>query len=357
MSIMKKSLFYIIFALVCLSAFITIWLNFLWWPTVEQAQGYTYYLRPGISKRVLITQLTQQGIIKHEHLFSLYVYLHKNNQLKTGEYFFANGATPISIWKQITTGTGLLYRPFTIIPGWSFVQLKHALSQVPGLKHLTAKLNDNQIMAHLGAGALAPEGEFFPETYLYTKGISDLVILKRAFDLMQSRLKTAWLNRAPALPYTNDYEALIAASLIEKEAYLSLERPIIAGVLVNRLRKEMLLQFDPSVIYGLGERYHGKIYKENLQEDTVYNTYIHKGLPPTPIAMPSESAIQAALHPTQHDYYYFVSNGNGSHHFSKSLVEHQAAVNATFKMRAGFFNDVLVRHHMESLMEQNVQKP
>ena len=181
-------------------------------------------------------------------------------------------------------------------------------------------------MNRLGDAALAPEGQFFPETYYYTKGSSDLVILKRAFDLMQSNLKEAWETRSPNLPYKNVYEALIAASLIEKEAYFDAERPVIAGVLVNRIRKNMLIQFDPTVIYGLGLRYNGKIHKQDLLENTPYNTYVHKGLPPTPIAMPGRTSINAALHPDNTDYLYFVARSDKSHQFSKTLFEHQAAV-------------------------------
>jgi UPF0755 protein len=199
-------------------------------------------------------------------------------------------------------------------------------------------------MLHLGAANLKPEGEFFPETYYFTKGNSDLILLKHAFKAMQSKLNDAWSKRASALPYKNAYEALIAASLIEKEAYLSKERPIIAGVLVNRLKKEMLLQFDPSVIYGLGERYTGKLSKANLLENTAYNTYLHKGLPPTPIAMPSLASISAALHPEQNDYYYFVAKGDGSHQFSKTLLEHNAAVKALIKWQSEHVSELLIRH-------------
>jgi UPF0755 protein len=188
---------------------------------------------------------------------------------------------------------------------------------------------------------VAPEGEFYPETYYYTRGVADLVILKHAYDLMQSRLNQAWESRLPGLPYQDAYQALIAASLIEKEAHLNQERPIIAGVLINRLRKNMLLQIDPTVIYGMGDRYLGKIYRRDLLDDTIYNTYVHKGLPPTPIAMPSQASIDAAIHPAAHDYYYFVAKGDGSHQFSKSLPEHHRAVQSTKGQQTGYYNDSL----------------
>jgi len=324
---MKKTHFYAISVLCFLvCCFVSVWLYFLFTPVILQQEGYIYYLRPGTLKKTMVAELTQQGIISRPFLFSFFIYPQRSATLKTGEYLFPKGSTPYSIWKQITNGTGLYYHPFPIIPGWSFSQLRNALSQAQGLRHSTATLNNNQIMERLGYAKLGPEGEFFPDTYYYTRGISDLIILKRAFDLMQNKLIKAWQNRASKLPYKNAYEALIAASLIEKEAYLNSERTVISGVLVNRLRQNMLLQFDPTVIYGLGERYDGKIHKENLLDNNPYNTYIHKGLPPTPIAIPSKESIEAAMHPQQNDYLYFVAKGDGSHQFSKTLTEHNAAV-------------------------------
>lgn len=337
----------IIFSCVC---FMVVWLLFLLTPTISQQDGMKYFLRPGTSKKVLITELHQQGIIKHPWLFSLYALLHSNDgQLKAGEYLFKKGTTPISIWRQMIKGTGMVHHPFTIVPGWSFNQLRNALQQAEGLKHTVQTLSDKQLMTYLGYPELAPEGEFFPDTYYYTLDVADKVILKRAFLLMQKKLNTAWQHRAPALPYQNVYEALIAASLIEKEAYLDVERPIIAGVLVNRFQKEMPLQFDPTVIYGLGDRYDGKIHKENLAEDTPYNTYVHKGLPPTPIAMPGLRSIQAALHPDKNNYLYFVARGDGSHQFSETLVAHHLAVMSANKLPSYFFNEALVRKYLQRL--------
>jgi UPF0755 protein len=328
-----------------------LWLFFLYVPIITQSEGATYYLRPGTSKKMLVSELKQQGIFSHSKLFSLYIYFHFNSQLKTGEYFFAKGSTLDSMWIQMTTGKGLVYHPFTIIPGWSFTRLRQEL-QTSSLNHQTAQLNDKQIMESLGSPYL-PEGEFFPDTYYYTKGISDLIILKKAFLLRQQKLNSQWQHRAPQLPYKDPYEALIAASLIEKEAHLSSERPIIAGVLINRLRKDMLLQFDPTVIYGMGERYTGKIYKNNLTEDTAYNTYLHKGLPPTPIAMPSDASVEAALHPQENDYFYFVARGYGSHQFSKTLVEHKAATATLMEMikqQHAYFNETKVSHYLDTFI-------
>jgi UPF0755 protein len=293
---------------------------------VFDERGVVYEVRPGTSVRRMMMELNQQGIISHPWIFSLYAYPHVTAQLKTGEYLFPKGSTPSSIWKQVTTGTGLMNYHFTIVPGWTFIQLRNALQKANKMRLMTTAMSESQIMYRLGAANVAPEGEFFPETFYYTKDSSDLVILKRAYDLMQNYLKEAWENRAANLPYKNVYEALIAASMIEKEAYLDAERPLIAGVLVNRIQKGMLIQFDPTVIYGLGLRYDGKIHRKDLSENTPYNTYVHKGLPPTPISMPGVASINAALHPTMTDYLYFVARNDKSHQFSKTLAEHQAAV-------------------------------
>lgn len=339
-----KKIALIIALLIC--SCLGIWGYTLLIPVVSADAGVIFYLKPGMAKKAVIADLAQQGMIPYPKLFSIYAYPQTSAHLKTGEYLFQKGSTPVSIWWQIIHGTGMYKRHFVIIPGWTFKQLRHALAQTDTLHHASAKLDDQQIMEHLGYLNLAPEGEFFPDTYYYTRGVADFVILKRAVDLMQSKLNQEWQKRATTLPYKTAYDALIAASLIEKEAFLNAERPVIAGVLVNRLRKDMLLQFDPTVIYGMGDAYTGKIHKENLQQNTAFNTYIHKGLPPTPIAMPSMASIQAVMHPLVHDYYYFVAKGDGSHQFSKTLPEHNSAVAETIKQHESYFNDTKVQHYL-----------
>lgn len=352
----KSRLYWIGFLLFSICCFIGVWLYFLFTSVVPQDGGVIYYLHQNASKKQVLADLSQQGLIQPSPVFSIYTYFHRSDHLKAGEYLFKKGSTPASIWKQITTGTGLLYHPFTIIPGWSFEQLRHELLQKQDLQHTTASLDNKQIMDRLGFPTLYPEGEFFPETYFYTKGSSDFTILKRAFLLMQAKLAEAWKNHEAGLPYKNAYEALIVASLIEKEAFLKTERPIISGVILNRLKKDMLLQIDPTVIYGLGSRYDGKIRKENLTEDTVYNTYVHKGLPPTPIAMPSLDSIMAAMHPQNHDYYYFVARGDGSHQFSKTLVEHNQAVTTVQvkQQHQSYLNDGYVNKYLYILINQHL---
>lgn len=346
---MKRSPFAIVSSLIfffCVSLIGTA-VIFLFSSAVDEEAGKQYFLRPGTSTKTLVADLFQQGIIKYPTLFSIYTHLQPHQILKTGEYYFPKGSTPFSIWRQVTQGTGLVYHAFTIVPGWSFKQLLHELGQTTDLRHITTKLDDKKIMEQLGYANISPEGQFFPETYYYTRGVPDLVILKRAIDLMQNRLNEVWKNRVPDLPYKNTYEALIAASIIEKEAYLDNERPLIAGVLVNRLKRDMLLQFDPTVIYGLGQRYHGKIHKDNLLENNAYNTYVHKGLPPTPIAMPSMTSIVAALHPLETNYLYFVAKGDGSHQFSKTLLEHHVAVaGSSMRHSEWYFNEALIKRYL-----------
>lgn len=319
------------YSIVVICCLISLWIYFLFSSVVSDDKGYVYYLKPGISKHALIYDLEQLGIIKHPIALLIYALPQKNAALKTGEYYFAKGSTEHSIWKQITTGTGIYYRRFTIIPGWTFKQVRNALLKAQSLQQTTEKMNDVQIMQGLGYPNLSPEGEFFPETYKYKRNDTDFSILQRAFKLMQDKLATLWQTRAVDLPYQTSYEALIIASLIEREAYLDTERPVIAGVILNRLSKNMLLQIDATVIFGLGDNYTGKIYKQDLQLDTPYNTYLHKGLPPTPIAMPGLASLQAALHPEQNLFYYYVAKGNGSHEFSSTLDEHHAAIDAIKK--------------------------
>lgn len=344
---MKKYL--ILFFIILLSCAIGMVSYFLFFPTLTQPDGTIYYVSPGTTKTKLFADLQQQHIIKQPVLFTLYGYFQSNAHLKAGEYFFPQGSTIISIWRQITEGSGFVYRRFVIVPGWSFKQLREALAHAEHLKHTSVYLTDQQIMTYLGRPDLQPEGEFLPETYYYTRGISDLIILKNAFAMMQTKLHETWSHRNPDLPYQTEYQALVAASLIEKEAFLRTELPVIAGVLVNRLKKDMLLQFDPTVIYGAGARYNGKIYKKDLLDNNPFNTYVHKGLPPTPIAMPSMAAIVAVMHPAQHNYFYFVAKGNGSHQFSYTLVEHTQAVQMV-KKYSYYFNDKKILSYLTPLV-------
>jgi UPF0755 protein len=217
---------------------------------------------------------------------------------------------------------------FTIVEGWNIRELRAALARAQPLRHDTARLDDAALMKAIGHPGLHPEGRFLPETYVYTRGDGELSLLRRAFDGMSHALDQAWSTRAPDLPLRTPEQALVLASLVEKETAVAEERPAIAGVFLRRLSIGMRLQTDPTVIYGMGAAYAGNIHKADLLADTPYNTYTRVGLPPTPIAMPGTAALQAATHPAAGDALYFVAVGDGSgrHVFTRSLAEHQAAV-------------------------------
>lgn len=330
------------------------WLKFLYTPLITDEPGMRYTVREGASLHSVIDDLTLQHVVTHPFLFKLLVRIKGvEYELKAGGYLFPKGTTPPKMLHQITTGTGIIYYTFTIIPGSTFKDVRNALQRNPNLNHTLSNMIDAEVMRRLDHPELQPEGEFFPDTYFFSKGSDDIALLKRAFKLMQDKLNMAWQHRAPGLPFKTPYEALIGASIIEKEAYLETELPKMAGVMVNRLRKNMLLQFDPTVIYGLGERYDGKIHKTDLATDTPYNTYKHKGLTPTPISMPSLLAINAIMHPASHDYYYFVAQRDGSSQFTQHLSEHNEAV-AQVRSTKWFFNTALARYYLLKLFSQKI---
>lgn len=325
---------------------------YLYTPAVTSEQGFRYVLQPAASVNRLISDLSSEKIIKHPTYFKILIYVRgSSHRLKAGEYLFPKGTTPSQIISQMVAGKGLIYHSFTIIAGWNFHQVSQALQQENNLRHLTTNLSDSELMKQLGSNYTSPEGLFFPDTYYFIENSTDLMLLKRAYHLMETKLNDAWQLRDSQSPFTSPYESLIAASLVEKEAYLNTERPIIAGVLMNRLKKDMLLQIDPTVIYGVGSQYNGKIQKKDLTANTPYNTYVHKGLPPTPIAMPSIDSIMAVMHPEQHDYIYFVAKGDGSHQFSKTLNEHNVAVTQLRLIEAKrpntpYFNNAVIAKYL-----------
>ena len=250
----------------------------------------------------------------------------KASRLKAGSYELEAGVSPKRLVEQLVRGE-FAQHSLVVIEGWTFKQMRQAIAENAALKHDTVNLSDAELLAKISTDYQQPEGLFFPDTYLFAKGASDLQIYKRAHALMQKKLEEGWANRAPDLPYKKPYEALVMASIVEKETGQKADRDLIAGVFVNRLRKGMLLQTDPTVIYGMGERYRGNIRKRDLQTDTPYNTYTRPGLPPTPIALPGAAALAAALNPARTDALYFVARGDGTSHFSGTLTEHNQAVN------------------------------
>jgi UPF0755 protein len=250
-------------------------------------------------------------------------------KLQFGEYALDPGTTPRQLLLRMREGKVISHR-FTIVEGWNLRELRAALARAQPLRHASAQLDDAALMKALGQPGVHPEGRFLPETYVYTRGDSDLDVLARARAAMGEALDAAWESRIPDLPLRSKEEVLALASIVEKETGIAEERPQIAGVFVRRLKLGMKLQTDPTVIYGMGERYAGNIRRADLLADTPYNTYTRTGLPPTPIAMPGVAALQAVTHPAPGDALYFVAVGDGSgrHVFTRSLAEHQAAVRA-----------------------------
>ncbi len=286
----------------------------------------TYVVKPGTSLRAFAHQLQERNVIPEANTFVWLTYLSGHSRdLKAGEYRFRRGITAGELLDQVVAGRVVEY-PLVLIEGWTFRQFREALKNAPKLKQTLVGLPDREIMKRLGYSGVHPEGRFYPDTYYYSSGQTDLMILARAFKKMQQRLQMEWEGRAPDLPLKTPREALILASIVEKETGRADERRLIAGVFINRLRKGMRLQSDPTVIYGMGRAFDGNIRLKDLRKDTPYNTYTRRGLPPTPIAMPGGESLAAALHPAETRALYFVSRGDGSHVFSETLQEHNAAV-------------------------------
>ncbi|MFG6460879.1 endolytic transglycosylase MltG [Roseateles sp. DXS20W] len=247
-------------------------------------------------------------------------------QIRAGSYEVHAGVTPRELLDKMVRGDQILEQ-LRLIEGWNWRQVRAALAAAPSLKPKTAGMSDAELMAALGEPGVAPEGRFFPDTYAYSRGVSDLTVLKRARDAMKKRLAAAWDKRAANLPLKSADEALILASIVEKETGTPADRSRVAAVFVNRLRLGMPLQTDPTVIYGLGEAFDGNLRKRDLLADTPFNTYTRGGLPPTPIAMPGAASLAAALNPAPVKSLYFVARGDGSSEFSDDLAAHNRAVN------------------------------
>ncbi|WP_434699873.1 endolytic transglycosylase MltG [Pseudomonas sp. D1-1] len=273
-----------------------------------------------------LNRLEADGLIKDAFWLRVYWRFNLAGQpLHSGEYRMVPGMTMdglIGVWKR---GDVVQYS-VTLVEGWNFRQVRAALAKDEKLQQTLAGLSDSQVMDRLGHSGIFPEGRFFPDTYRFVRGTSDTDLLKKAYDRLEEVLAKEWAQRAADVPYTQPYQALIMASLIEKETGVPQERGQIAGVFVRRLRLGMLLQTDPTVIYGLGERYTGKLTRAHLKEPNPYNTYLVPGLPPTPIAMVGREAIHAALNPADGNSLYFVARGDGSHVFSDDLETHNNAV-------------------------------
>jgi UPF0755 protein len=303
------------------------WLTWLAMSPIHLAANPTdFNIRPGVSLRGAANEMAAAGVGIVPWQFSWLGRLtRQSSAIKAGSYEITPGITQWQLLRILTHGDVLLSN-VVLIEGRTFREFRTILDANPDLRHDTAGLTDREVLARIGATEQQPEGLFFPDTYLFAKQSSDLVVLKRAYQAMQRRLAAAWQGRDSSLPYASPYEALIMASIVEKETGLDADRPMVAAVFVNRLRLGMLLQTDPTVIYGLGSRFDGNLRKRDLQDDTPYNTYTRTGLPPTPIAMPGLASLQAALQPKHSDALYFVARGDGSSQFSRTLDEHNRAV-------------------------------
>jgi UPF0755 protein len=304
---------------------------FIYWaqnPIIpDETEAIEFTITPGSGAHAAGQQIAEAGVPIQPLLFNMLARVtSKSSKLKAGSYELKPGTTPLRLIEQLVRGE-FAQESLTIIEGWTFRQMRQAMAAHKGLKHDTVALSDAEVMRAIASEYKAPEGMFFPDTYLFAKGASDLQIFRQAHAMLLSHLIDAWDKRDPALPYKTPYEALTMASIVEKETGQKSERSMIAGVFVNRLKLGMLLQTDPTVIYGMGSKYDGKIHKKDLETDTPYNTYTRTGLPPTPIALPGVQSLAAALAPAKTQALYFVSRGNGTSKFSDNLTDHNRAVN------------------------------
>ena len=286
-----------------------------------------YTIKPGKSYNHLLSDFKKRGYIDSRFSYRLHAKLNPTQvRLKAGTFEFQPNMSMIELLALVQSGMEYQFK-ITFVEGSTFKEWLLQLANTPYIKKTLDGKTPLEIVQSIDATVKHPEGLFFPSTYQYVAHTSDIDILKQAFKKMQVELQSSWENKQPKLPYKSPYEALIMASLIEKETGQVFEQPIIAAVFINRLAKKMRLQTDPTIIYGLGDRYTGDITYANIREKTAYNTYRIDGMPPTPIAMPGKSAIEASLNPVETKYLYFVSKGNGEHHFSTTLREHNNAVN------------------------------
>ena len=296
-------------------------------PLQTSAPRLELEIEPGTSPRGVAQAVVDAGVQTDARwLYYWFRLSGQDRQIRAGNYELNAGVTPRSLLQKLVRGEESL-RAITFVEGWTFRQMRALMAKEEFLKHDTALMSEADIMAALGKPGMAAEGMFFPDTYTYAKGSSELAVLRRAQHAMERRLNEAWAQRSADTPLKSAYEALILASIVEKETGKASDRGQIAGVFSNRLRVGMRLQTDPSVIYGLGANFDGNLRRRALQPDTPWNTYTRAGLPPTPIAMPGKASLMAAVRPDPTKAYYFVARGDGSSHFSANLEEHNRAVN------------------------------
>lgn len=304
--------------------------SLLWWihqPMVLSAPVVDLSIEPGTRPREVARAVRDAGVdVSPDLLFLWFRVSAQARLIKAGSYELDAGITPRALLAKLARGDEAL-RAVTLIEGWTFRQFRAAIAREPDLKHDTEALTDEALMRLLGRDGQHPEGRFFPDTYTFSKGSSDLSVYRRALRAMDQHLAAAWGQRSPQAQATTPEQALILASIVEKETGRAADRPLVSAVFNNRLRIGMPLQTDPTVIYGLGTAFDGNLRKADLLADTPWNTYTRRGLPPTPIAMPGKASLLAAVQPAASGALYFVARGDGSSHFSASLDEHNRAVN------------------------------
>lgn len=287
---------------------------------------FEFKVKQGATLKSLSRQLAEANLLTENVSFWILGRLMgKATRIHAGTYRLESALTPLELLDKLNRGD-VVPSSVVFVEGTTFAEMLHTIDGSPDVRHTLTGLSGNEILIRIGAAETSPEGLFFPDTYRFSPGSADIDILRRSYQTMQQKLAAAWEQRDPRLPYRSSYEALIMASIVEKETGKSDERALIAAVFINRLRIGMRLQTDPTVIYGMGEGFDGNIRKRDLGIDTPYNTYTRDGLPPTPIAMPGWASLLAAVKPAQSDKLYFVAKGDGSHSFSRSLDEHNRAV-------------------------------
>jgi len=329
MLFIKQCVKYGVAALVLAVLALAVWMViFMIRPLPMASETIGLQIPAGASVRGIADQLVAAGVLTEPYSFLLTVKVTgSGGQLQAGDYALNTPLQVMSLIDILKHGTFDQFK-LQLIEGKTFADFRQKLAQMPGIRHDTVMLSDSELMQQISGQSMHPEGWFFPDTYFLDAQSSDADLYKRAYQKMAQHLLAAWEAREAGLPYRSMYEALVMASIVEKETGVEEERPQIAGVFINRLRKGMRLQTDPTVIYGMGTRYQGNITKKDLLTDTPYNTYTRSGLPPTPIALPGLASIQAALHPAKTNALYFVANGQGRHVFTSSLDAHNQAVRA-----------------------------
>jgi UPF0755 protein len=295
-------------------------------PLPLPASPWDFEVRPGASLGSIARQLADAGIVPHPQALTLYARARgQDRAIKAGSYEIEQGITLPGLLAKLTQGD-VTQTSLTVVEGTTFAEFRQALRDHPQVAKTIVDLPDAELLARIGATGASAEGRFFPDTYFFAANSTDAALLKRAQRTLEQRLAAAWERRSPDLPVATPYELLILASIVEKETGRAADRPLIASVFANRLRKNMRLQTDPTVIYGLGAKFDGNLRRRDLDTDTPYNTYTRDGLPPTPIALPSQASLDAAAHPPPSPYLYFVARGDGTSEFSASLAEHNRAV-------------------------------